>query len=301
VLIIARAGPVIPFTPESRQLMIAAAGLAVLIAAVAGNGVLPFLAILLAGALVAAYGSDDLDDRRGFLLIAAAAVPLLACELVFIKDAYGAKLYRMNTVFKLYFQAWTMLAIAAPWSVHRLVKQPWGWRAFPQVVLSGFALLLAASACYPLGILSDRIGGRALTLDGNAYLRREHPDDFAALDWLRRNARIDEVLLEATGHPYTYFARFSSNTGNPTVLGWANHEGLWRGHDAEVMRRHGEIGRIYNAPSLDDVRPALDRYKVRWIIVGDLEHETYKVEGLKKFTGLEVAFNSGRTTVYRYQ
>jgi uncharacterized membrane protein len=148
--------------------MIAAAGLAVLIAAVAGNGVLPFLTILLAGALVAAYGSDDLDDRRGFLLIAAATVPLLACELVFIRDAYGAKLYRMNTVFKLYFQAWTMLAIAAPWSVHRLVRQPWGWRAFPQAVLSAFDLLVAASACYPLGILSDRIGGRALTLDGNA-------------------------------------------------------------------------------------------------------------------------------------
>src|SRR6185369_12135668 len=98
-------------------------------------------------------------------------------------------------VFKLYFQAWTMLAIAAPWSVHRLVKQSWSWRPFPQTVLSGLALLLAASACYPLGILSDRVS-RSLTLDGNAYLRREHPDDFAALDWLRHNAQLDDVLLE---------------------------------------------------------------------------------------------------------
>jgi YYY domain-containing protein len=300
VLIIARAWPVIPFTPESRQLMIAAAGLAVLIAAVAGNGVLPFLSIVLAGALVAAYASDDADDRRGFLLLAAAAIPLLACELVFIKDAYGDKLYRMNTVFKLYFQAWTMLAIAAPWSVHRLVKQSWSWRPFPQTVLSGLALLLAASACYPLGILSDRVS-RSLTLDGNAYLRREHPDDFAALDWLRHNAQLDDVLLEATGNPYSYFARFSSNTGNPTILGWANHEGLWRGHDQDVMRRHGEIGRIYNSGSLSEARPLLDQYKVHWIIVGDLEHETYKPEGLKKFSELQVAFNSGKTTVYRYQ
>lgn len=301
VVIIARAAPVIPFTPESRQLMIAAAGLAVLIAAVAGNGVLPFLVILLAGALVAAYATDDFDDRRGFLLIAAAAIPLLACELVFIKDAYGEKLYRMNTVFKLYFQAWTMLAIAAPWSVHRLVKQPWTWRPFPQTVLAGLALLIMASACYPLGILSDRVGGRALTLDGNAYLRREHPDDFAALDWLRQHAALKDVLLEATGNPYSYFARFSSNTGNPTVLGWANHEGLWRGHDKEVMQRHGEIGRIYNSGSLDDVRPLLNKYNVAWVIVGDLEHETYKPEGLKKFERLQVAFNSGRTTVYRYE
>ncbi len=299
VLIVARAWPAIPFTPEMRQLVIAVTGLAVLIAAVFGNGVLPYLALVIIAALVAAYATDDPDDRRGFLLVAAAAVPLLACELVFIKDAYGDKLYRMNTVFKLYFQAWTMLAIAAPWCVSRLVKHTWGWRPFPQVVLSGFALLLAASACYPLGIISDR-AGHALTLDGNAYLRREHPDDFAALDWLRHNAQLSDVLLEATGNPYSYFARFSSNTGNPTVLGWANHEGLWRGHDQEVMQRHGEIGRIYNTPSLEEARGLLNQYNVRWIIVGDLERETYKPEGLKKFSSLDVAFNSGKTTVYRY-
>jgi YYY domain-containing protein len=301
VLALAYAWPAIPFTAESRQLLVAAAGLLILVAAVAGNGVLPFLIVLIAAAFVAAYASDDPEDRRGFLLIACAAIPLLACELVYLKDAYGLKLYRMNTVFKLYFQAWTILAIAAPWSVHRLVSQRWGWRPLPQVVLSGLALLLAASACYPLGITSDRLRGRTWTLDGNAYLQREHPDDYAALNWLRANAQLQDVLLEATGNPYSYFARFSSNSGNPTVLGWANHEGLWRGHDQEVTRRHTDVVRMYNSTSLDEARALLDQYKVHWVIVGDLEHETYKREGLEKFARLDVAFRSGRTTIYEYK
>ena len=72
------------------------------------------------------------------------------------------------------------------------------------------------------------------------------------------------VILETTGDPYSYFARFSSNTGLPTVLGWANHEGLWRGHDHEPSWRGAiDVLRIYNATTLAEVQPLLDRYKVQ--------------------------------------
>ena len=30
------------------------------------------------------------------------------------------------------------------------------------------------------------------------------------------------MVLEASGDPYSYYARASANTGLPTVLGWAN-------------------------------------------------------------------------------
>ena len=105
------------------------------------------------------------------------------------------------------------------------------------MIIAAVALLVAASACYPLGITLDRLGSPYKTLDGNAYLARDHPDDFAAIQWLRQNVPDQTVILETTGDPYSYFARFSSNTGLPTVLGWANHEGLWRGHDNTVMER----------------------------------------------------------------
>ncbi|MFN8643637.1 MAG: DUF2298 domain-containing protein, partial [Candidatus Binatia bacterium] len=283
---------------EGQHLLYAVVGLAIAIAAFAGNAVLPLMSVLALGALVIAYRDSEGPERAGFLLIAAGCAALLACEVAFLKDSYGDKLYRMNTVFKLYFQGWTILVIAAPWALGRLQARQWEYPQTGRLVTAATVILVAMSACYPLGITFDRINSPWKTLDGNAYLRREHPDDFAAIEWLRANVPGQAVILEATGNPYSYFARFSANTGLPTVLGWANHEGLWRGHDNTVMARRDDVMRIYNAPSLAAATPLLDKYGVRFILVGDVEREEHAA-GLAKFAELPVAFKSGGTVVYR--
>jgi YYY domain-containing protein len=283
---------------EGQHLLYAVVGLAIAVAAFAGNAVLPLLAVILFGALAVAYRDSDGPERAGFLLIAAGSTALLACEVAFLKDSYGEKLYRMNTVFKLYFQGWTILAIAAPWALGRLLAREWQWAPTARLISAATAVLVAMSACYPLGITLDRLNSPWKTLDGNAYLRREHRDDFAAIEWLRANVPDQAVILEATGNPYSYFARFSANTGLPTVLGWANHEGLWRGHDQSVLARRDDVIRIYNGTTLTEVEPLLDRYGVRYIIVGDIEREEHPA-GLEKFASLPVAFKSGGTVIYR--
>jgi len=297
VLVALRALPLLPAGGgEGRHLAYAVGGLAIALAAIAGNGVLPLLALLAFGALAVAYRDAEGRERAGFLLVVLGCAALLACEVAFLKDSYGEKLYRMNTVFKLYFQAWTVLAIAAPWALGRLLA--WGAVGVRQAVAVATALLLVASACYPLGITLDRLGSPYKALDGNAYLQREHPDDFAAVAWLRANVAGQPVILEATGNPYSYFGRFSANTGLPTVLGWANHEGLWRGHDRAVLARRDDVFRMYNATTLAEIAPLLDRYAVRYILVGDLERQEHPA-GLEKFAELPVAFTSGGTVVYR--
>jgi YYY domain-containing protein len=299
VLVAARGARLLPSGGgEGQHLLYAVVGLAIAVAAFAGNAVLPLLAVILFGALAVAYRDSDGPERAGFLLIAAGSAALLACEVAFLKDSYGEKLYRMNTVFKLYFQGWTILAIAAPWALGRLREREWQWAPTARLITAATAVLVAMSACYPLGITLDRLNSPWKTLDGNAYLRREHRDDFAAIEWLRANVPEQEVILEATGNPYSYFARFSANTGLPTVLGWANHEGLWRGHDQSVLARRDDVIRIYNGTTLAEVEPLLDRYGVRYIIVGDLEREEHPA-GLEKFASLPVAFRSGGTVIYR--
>lgn len=284
------------------QLVLALLGFSLAVGLLAGKAVALLMGALALAAVFVAYAEEQAETRAPVLLILAASVALLACEVVYIKDPYGERLYRMNTVFKLYLQSWFLLAVASPWCLGRLLSEAWTPLRVRRLVPVAAGLLLVATVCYPLGVTATRLSYRAerATLDGNAYLRREHADDFAAIEWLRRNVQDLPVILEATGNPYSYYARFSSNTGLPTVMGWANHEGLWRSHDPTVEARKQEVIRIYAAPTLAEVEPLLRKYRVRYIVVGELERKDFRREALEKFDSLPVAFRSGQTTVYHY-
>jgi YYY domain-containing protein len=286
---------------EGRHMLIAIAVLVIALAAAAGNAVIPLLLLLGAGLLALHHRVDDDESRAPVAIAVVALVALLACELVFVRDSYGEKLYRMNTVFKLYFQAWLLLAVAAPWGLAALIRRSWTWTPAPRLIAGLAGLAIAAAAAYPLGMIQTRLGSPwPLTIDGTAYLEREHPDDFAAIAWLREKVEGRPVLLEASGDPYSYYARFSSNTGLPTVMGWANHEGLWRGHDPAVETRKREVRQAYSAPTLDAAQGILDRYAVRFVLVGDLERQDFgNLPGaLDKFAALPVAFRQGQTVIY---
>lgn len=277
-----------------------AAVLAVLVAYLMGNAVLLLLVLLAAAAFAAAYRTEDAEARAPLLLYLGAVVALLLCELVYIKDPYGDRLYRMNTVFKFYLQAWILLALASAWAVRELAAMRGPMQAPARAGLALCAALALAGCAYPLSMSLTRTAQRPIpkTLDGLEYLRREHPDDYGAIAWLRANVAGMPVLLEASGNPYSYYARFSSNTGLPTVMGWANHEGLWRSHDPAVGARQADVKRIYEAATLEEAAPLLDRYGVRFVVVGELERRDHAGPGLAKFESLPVAVRSGATVVY---
>src|ERR1700687_4291421 len=287
--------------PEQRQLLVAGGVLVTVIAYLAGNAVFVVLIAVGAGAFAVAYATHDIERRAVPLLIVAACIALLACELVYIKDPYGEKLYRMNTVFKLYFQSWILLSIAAPWCWAQLLEGKGVPARMRSMAFSTVSMLLVASCAYPIGITATRLATRPIpaTLDGTEYLERATPGEFAAIKWIRETVTDLPVILEATGNPYSYYARFSSNTGLPTVMGWGNHEGLWLNNDAEVGQRAAEVAQIYNAPTLEEIAPLLDKYKIAYIAVGELERKDYRAPGLEKFAQLRVAFRHGGTAIYQ--
>ena len=293
-------GPKLSIKPEHRQLVGAAFALAVAVAYLAGNAVFLVMLAVVVGALLAAYSTDDPEERAPILLILAGGAALLACELVYIKDPYGEKLYRMNTVFKLYLQGWFLLSIAGPWCLAQFLRSDFASASMRRVATIAVGAAALASACYPIGVTATRLTYRPIppTLDGNEYMTREHSDDYAAIEWIRHNVSDLPVILEASGNPYSYYARFSSNTGLPTIMGWANHEGLWRSHEDAVGKRQQEVTRIYNAATLDEVNALLDRYKVKYVAVGEVERKDYRPSGLEKFQQLKVAFARGGTTIY---
>lgn len=298
-LVLARGVTLLPGGAQVRDLALAAAAFVLAACTIGGNAVFPLLLILGAGAVAVAYFDVEEDERGALLLAAAAMFALWICEFFYIKDAYGERLYRMNTVFKFYMQAWTLLAVAAPWCFGLLLERSRSWPPAARALRGAMGAVVAAAACYPLGISLDRMG-HSPTLDGNRYLEQPHfRDDYAVIRWIRDNVDGLPVLLEATGDPYSYFARFSSNTGLPTVMGWANHEGLWRAHEPRVAQRVQEVHRMYSAGSLGEAQPLLDQYGVRYVVVGEMERRKYPAAGLAKFEALEVAYRSGGTVLYR--
>lgn len=241
-------------------------------------------------------------DGFALMLIAAGILLPLVVEFVYLRDNFGI---RMNTVFKFYFQAWVLLAVAAAYGAY-VVGRAWpGWRgAAWNVVL---ALLVAAGLVYPALAIPTKTAGYdgPPTLDGMAWIERINPDDYAAIRWLQANAAPGAVVLEAPGDHYAaydYVGRVSALTGVPTLLGWGNHEAQWRGSYAEPARREPDIEALFNGLDAQRTRALLDEYNITYVYVGSLERQRYNPAGLAKFGDmLDVVYQAGSVTIYAWR
>jgi len=205
------------------------------------------------------------------LLIVIGLALTWAVEFVYLRDYFGT---RMNTVFKFYYQAWVLLAIGCSYGVYHLWGRLQGvgrW-AFASCTLG---LFLMGLVYFPLAVWT-KTGGLSgePTLDGTLYLKTAMPADYEAIRWLNENVRGAPVILEASGGSYTSFARFSANTGLPTLLGWDFHEIQWRG-TMGFQERQADVRRLYVTRSWEEAEEIMDRYGVRYVCLGELERQAY--------------------------
>lgn len=179
----------------------------------------------------------------------------------------------------------------------------------------GVVLLAAAGLVYPIMASTSRVHGfePQPTLDGAANVARNHPDDWAAIEWLRANAESSTpVILEAPGGNYEYEGRISAFTGYPAVLGWALHESQWRGSYVEQGKREPDIEAIYTTADDQQTLELLHKWDVDYVIVGPPERryaeelcqaperQCTASETLEKFDPLlNQVFEQGQTAVYR--
>lgn len=245
-------------------------------------------------------------DALALVFILVACLMLAIPEVVYVRDSFdGSPSYRMNTLFKLYYQAWTLLGVAGAYAMYR------GWSVLKQYFSAAYAF--GALAFIAVGISgglyytlnapqSANQGGLAQSLDGAALLQTTTPGDYAAVQWLQRHTTGTPTEMEATGGEYdAKFARISTFTGLPTVMGWAGHEFQWRGADPEIQRRVDDIKTVYTTSDSARAQSLLRQYSVRYVIVGPTEQQTYPGPGLTKFSRfMRTAFTSGGTTVYAW-
>ncbi len=117
------------------------------------------------------------------------------------------------------------------------------------------------------------------------------------------------MILEGAGDDFSDFARVSSRTGLPTVIGWVGHEIQWRGRpdggagstsDTPFTDRPDEVAEIYTTSDVETAKSLLGKYEVEYVYVGRLEREKYGEEGLAKFREFMIpVFENEGVTIYR--
>jgi uncharacterized membrane protein len=234
----------------------------------------------------------------------------------------GGDIGRMNTVFKIYNQAWVLLGISAAVAFGFLLNEfrKWlpGWRTAWQIaavaLVAGAALFLVMGG---LGKIKDRMTeGVPHTLDSMAFMDYSTynefdvdmnlSEDYRAILWMQDHVQGSPVIAEAApaGVQYYWLGRFSIYTGLPDVVGWQWHEQQQRllFSDA-VVARGVEEDDFYATTDASAALDFLHKYNVRYVIVGQLERAKYVGDGLSKFeayNGLlwDAVYRDGQTVIY---
>jgi len=238
---------------------------------------------------------SEIANQFVFLLLTLGAILVLAPEFVYLRDQFG---YRINTIFKFYYQAWMMWSLAAAFATAYLLQNLRGVKNILFSVLIG--LVIFAGLLYPaLSLLTKTNDFKppfGYTLDDFDRVTRENPDEAAAIEFLRTSP--DGIIAEAVGGSYTNYARISTYTGLQTVIGWPGHESQWRGSYAPQGSRSDDILKLYTTIRWDEAQVIIDRYDIRYIYVGSLEYSSMPVKEEKFKVHLKPIFQLGGVVIY---
>ncbi len=264
---------------------------------------------------------------------------IIAPEIFYVRDIYTGGYLRSNTMFKFCFAAFIILSITMIYSVIRLlwfVKKDGRYSTGLFAVAILFFIMLTVPAHYTMVSLKQRCGedlspSRYKTIDGTDYIYSYTSYQMGAnyagnlvpykacIDWFNSNVQGAHVICEAYGDSYTDNCIVSAYTGNPTVFGWLTHQWLWRYHgivdkendilvsDPEqdvwelyISPRHSDVDLLYYNESPDEVQAIIDKYKIEYIIMGDMERAKFGYDNSWVFQQLgEKVFEYDSVSVYK--
>lgn len=270
--------------------------------------------------LLLIFRRDQSDLHRFVLFMIATGLTLtMVVELVVLKGDIG----RMNTVFKIYLQAWSLLALGSAFALIDLGKKiilakKSGWVTAWKTC---FVLLIFSAILFPIMAGADKIRDRisstnALTLDGSRFMLTSTysennttmnlAEDFYAIQWMQQNVIGSPVIVEGNVPEYRWGTRYTIYTGLPGVVGWNWHQRQQRGVvSAEaVQKRVDEVGLFYQTEDIPSAEKFIRDYNVRYIIVGQLERAIYPAAGIAKFEQMNgilwhVVYSQGNTVIYQ--
>jgi YYY domain-containing protein len=230
------------------------------------------------------------------LLLTLATLLVLGPEFVYLRDQFG---YRINTVFKFYYQAWMLFSIVAAYGAAVLLQNLQGKTSVLFRIV--IALVIFCGLLYPSLSLFTKTNNfkpvHGFTLDDFDRVRRENPDEAAAIEWLR--GAPHGVIVEAVGDSYQpSFSRIATYTGLQTVLGWRFHEAQWRGGFEPQGTRSDDVTRLYATARWEEAQAIIEKYNIRYIYIGAIERISMQVNEEKFRTFLKPVFEQGNVVIY---
>ncbi len=251
--------------------------------------------VLLSGVLILTKVMD-LSSLEGQLYLL--FVLLLAfCELYSVDFTYGENFIRINTVFKFYMLAWWLVSLLLP-----LVMDKVGFFSGSKSMMSLLALAASLSLVYPVRAVLQRGAFQVSffpSLDGMKTWDVDFPGEREAIEWIRKSTRKEDVFFEVYGDGYMRFARVSTFSGRPSVMGWLNHEQIWRSDGFYKSKsRIDDIEALYTNPSTQSLQAFFEKYNVKYVFVGEMEKSRYPepmVQALKKYP---VSFSNAKVEIF---
>ena len=270
-------------------------------------------------ALALLLAPDQPDGKKLLFFMAGTGLLLtIVVEMVHLVGDIG----RMNVVFKLYLQAWMLLALVAGIGFAIIWREQNLWRGRYQVLFQvPLILLLTAALMFPIFATRDKVTDRMNpeaphTLDGMKYMESSRfqvngfdmdlGQDYRAIQWMQDNVEGSPVILEAQAYEYYWGNRYTIYTGLPAVVGWNYHQRQQRavaGSD-KVQARVDEVNAFFLSLDEDFITNYLEKYRVEYIIVGQQESAYYPQEALNKFPAYngvlwDEIYREGSTVIYR--
>ena len=254
-------------------------------------------AVAISGLLLFRKGSSE--NQQFILILTCIGLGLtLLVELVVLSGDIG----RMNTVFKFYLQAWTCLAISSSWYISQLLLSIKNWKRknFISGWITIFLLLSMSVSLFPVIASADKITDRIsntvpITLDGMEYMRyssyteknqvMDLKQDYELIRWMQDNINGTPIIIEANVPEYRWGNRITIYTGLPSVIGWNWHQRQQRAINPSnwVYKRVEDVNTFYSTTDISVAKELVKKYKVEYIVIGQLERIIYPQEGIDKF------------------
>ena len=247
--------------------------------------VMIFVAMLVATTISFKSG---LTTRAVILYLSAIGLMLiLVPELLYLQDIYNN---RMNTVFKLYYQAWILLAICSGYILFYWYKLRIGISGSRKWLYGVWTLLIifvTTTAMYyvPASLATKAAESPIKSLNGLMYLQQEDLDLKNAIDFARANISISDGILEGVSE-WGSAGIISRSTGIPNPINWPGHQTQWRNQTDEIQQTISHVETIYTTNNANDAKNLLNRYDVKYVLVSPKEINQYGLNGMHKFNSL---------------